>query len=326
MSGGVEAGRGRLGLLAGAFLAWLNVQKGLSEATLKAYASDIGQCLDFFRSQNIDLQETGNFSRKNIQAYVGHMHAQGLGKSSMARKLAALRSFGAYLLRYGHVKINEAAKIRNPKQSRRHPRFLNVDETFALLDSGCPRSSPRSECRGLRDRALLELLYGSGLRISEALGLDVSDPDLAAREVRVFGKGARERLVPLTDASVEALENWIRARPLMAGPGERALFTGSRGGRLNRREAGRIISRGCSCAGLAKTVSPHALRHSFATHLLDAGADLRVVQELLGHKGIRTTQLYTHVSMESLMRVYDAAHPRNRGRGNNGNSGNNNDD
>ena len=235
----------------------------------------------------------------------------------MARKLAAARTFFRYQQRMGRTENNVAAQVRNPKQEQRHPRVLNVDQAFAVLDtpdalavSGSPRISPATgDALAARDHALAELLYGSGLRISEALGLDVTDLRLEEGVARVFGKGARERMSPLSDTSVTALRAWLEQRGTLAPEHEKALFVGARGGRLDRREAMRRIERLCRNAGV-EPVSPHALRHSFATHLLDAGADLRSVQELLGHQRLTTTQRYTRVSLERLMHLYDEAHPR----------------
>ena len=235
----------------------------------------------------------------------------------MARKLAAARTFFRYQQRMGRTENNVAAQVRNPKQEQRHPRVLNVDQAFAVLDTpdalagtGSPRIPPATgDALAARDHALAELLYGSGLRISEALGLDVTDLRLDESVVRVFGKGARERMSPLSDTSVTALRAWLEQRGTLAPEGEKALFVGARGGRLDRREAMRRIERLCRNAGV-EPVSPHALRHSFATHLLDAGADLRSVQELLGHQRLTTTQRYTRVSLERLMHLYDEAHPR----------------
>lgn len=251
-------------------------------------------------------------SRKHIQAFLAWLFRRGEAKSSMARKLAAVRSFFRFLLRSGRVSENVAAQVRNPRQEKHHPRALNVDETFALLDT--PKAAPPSEAHAARllcrDLALAELLYGSGLRISEALSLDLDDAQLRSRVLRVMGKGSRERLSPLSDTSCEALAAWLAERSYLALPEEQALFVGARGARLNRREAVRIIAGLCRRAGLAFTVSPHSLRHSFATHLLAAGADLRSVQELLGHRRLTTTQRYTQVSLEHLIRAYDQAHPR----------------
>ena len=295
-----------------AFLSWMAVQKGASGATQKAYGSDLRGLDDFLRGQGADLGRPGTVTRRHVQAYLAWLFRQGEAKSSMARKLAAARSFFRFQLRSGRVTENVAAQVRNPRQERRHPRALNVDETFALLDASPPSGGQSAEeaRRLCRDLALAELLYGSGLRISEALGLNVDDVQLASRVLRVMGKGARERLAPLSDTSCERLGEWLGERPFLARPEEQALFVGARGARLNRREAARIIERLCRRAGLEFTVSPHSLRHSFATHLLAAGADLRSVQELLGHRRLTTTQRYTQVSLERLMETYDRAHPR----------------
>lgn len=302
----------RAGLQIEAFLSWLAVQKGASDATQNAYGADLTQLAVFLREQGADLARPGEVSRKHIQAFLAWLFRRGEAKSSMARKLAAVRSFFRFLLRSGRVSENVAAQVRNPRQEKHHPRALNVDETFALLDT--PKAAPPSEAHAARllcrDLALAELLYGSGLRISEALSLDLDDAQLRSRVLRVMGKGSRERLAPLSDTSCEALAVWLAERSYLALPEEQALFVGARGARLNRREAARIIAGLCRRAGLAFTVSPHSLRHSFATHLLAAGADLRSVQELLGHRRLTTTQRYTQVSLEHLIRAYDQAHPR----------------
>lgn len=303
----------RAGLLVEAFLTWMAVQRGASSATQKAYASDLRQLEEFLRGQSVDLGRPETVTRRHVQAYLAWLFRQGEAKSSMARKLAATRSFFRFQQRNGVVAENVAAQVRNPRQEKRHPRALNVDETFALLDAAPgPSGMESAEAARLlsRDLALAELLYGSGLRISEALGLNLDDVQLSSRVLRVMGKGSRERLAPLSDTSCESLKVWLDERPLMALPEEQALFVGSRGARLNRREAARIIERLCRRAGLDFTVSPHSLRHSFATHLLAAGADLRSVQELLGHRRLTTTQRYTQVSLEHLVETYDKAHPR----------------
>lgn len=308
-----KSGPDRATLVVDAFLAWMDVQKGASPATLKAYHSDLEQLADFLRGQDADLGRPETVTRRHVQAYLAWLFRQGDAKSSMARKLAAVRSFLRFQQRIGVVAENVAAQVRNPRQEKRHPRALNVDETFALLDTERSRAGVESaESTRLlcRDLALAELLYGSGLRISEALGLNMDDVQLTSRVLRIMGKGSRERLAPLSDTSCESLKAWLDERPLLAQPEEHALFVGSRGARLNRREAARIVERLCRRAGLDFTVSPHSLRHSFATHLLSAGADLRSVQELLGHSRLTTTQRYTQVSLEHLMEAYDKAHPK----------------
>lgn len=300
------------------FLSWLRVERGAPATTVSAYAADLAQLARALAARGVDMGDASSVTTRHIQGWVGELYREGLAKSSMARKLAAARSFFRYLQRQGRIEANVAARVHNPRQERRQPRILNREETSALLDTrpGAPQALPGGpEAARLRSRdlALAELLYGSGLRISEALGLNVDDIELAGGMARVMGKGGRERMAPLSDASVAALTAWLEERPYLAALDSPALFVGARGARLNRREAARRIALLCRQAGLSVTVSPHTLRHSFATHLLDAGADLRSVQELLGHKRLATTQRYTQVSLERLMRVYDAAHPRAKG-------------
>lgn len=299
------------------FLSWLSVERGAPATTRKAYAADLDQLARLLAARGVDLGDPAHVTMRHIQAFVGALYREGVAKSSMARKLAATRSFFRYLQKLGRVEANVAAQVHNPRQEQRQPRILNREETRAMLGARPGRpdeafTAPEEASLACRDLALAELLYGSGLRVSEALGLDVDDIHLAGGMARVMGKGGRERMAPLSDASVEALGVWLSERPYLASPDSPALFVGVRGARLNRREAARRIALLCRKAGLDVTVSPHTLRHSFATHLLDAGADLRSVQELLGHRRLATTQRYTQVSLERLMRVYDAAHPRAR--------------
>lgn len=304
---GREAGRQALALLE-AYEGWLQLQRGLSEATVRAYGGDLRQFAAFLAGRGRDLGLPNDIDRRDVQSFLAELFRQGEAKSSLSRKLAAVRSFFQYALRARLVSENVAKSVRNPRQEVHQPRVLNVDEVFAVLDAeGDMEADP---LRHSRDRALAELLYGSGLRISEALGLDVDDVQAAAGVVRVMGKGGRERMAPLSDTCLTALRDWLADRALLAARGEQALFVGLRGRRLQRREAARVMDRLAGLAGLSRRFSPHALRHSFATHLLDAGADLRSVQELLGHKRLTTTQRYTQVSLEHLLHVYDAAHPK----------------
>lgn len=307
---GAADDRQREALLA-SYLLWLETQRGLSAATVRAYLTDVRQFADFLVEQGGSPEGLCGAGRRDVQAFLAELFRRGEARSSMSRKLAALRSFFHYALRSRLVKENPAKAVRNPRQESYQPRVLNVDEIFAVLDAEA--GTDGDPLRHSRDRALAELLYGSGLRIAEALGLDVDDVQLAAGVVRVMGKGNRERLAPLSDSCVPALREWLDDRPLLAADGETALFVGIRGGRrMQRREAVRSMDRLGSLAGVTRHFSPHALRHSFATHLLDGGADLRSVQELLGHRRLTTTQRYTQVSLEHLMRVYDAAHPKAR--------------
>jgi len=300
-----------------AFLSYCETRHGQKSATRDAYAADLAQFQRYLESQGLSPEQPEHIARRHIQQFLAGLFKAGMAKSSMARKLAAVRAFFKYLLRMRCLQNDPCLAVRNPKQEKRHPSMLNVDQTFALLDTppGASRiQCPKGHALAARDNALAELLYGSGLRISEALDLNLPNLDLRAGILRVMGKGAKERLAPLSDQSRASLERWITARALLAPPEEPALFVGARGKRLDRRQAARIIKDLCGNAALPVSISPHALRHGFATHLLEAGADLRTVQELLGHARLSTTQRYTQLTLSGLMKVYDSAHPRARGK------------
>ena len=303
------------------FLAHLEMEKGYSLATVAAYGEDLRQFAFFLAGQGISLDTPSTVTATHIRSFMADMHSLGLSKTSMGRKLSSLRTFFRFCARLRLVTVLPTEGVRNPKQEKRHPKVLNVDQAFALLDTAAPHTqqTPKQQALSARDLALTELLYGSGLRISEALSLDVNQiviPEntnvatLSDPHVRVLGKGGKERVAPLSDACVTALAAWLMERPSIAAAGEKALFVGSGGGRLNRRVAARIIEHLCKLAGLPETVSPHVLRHSFATHLLENGADLRSLQELLGHSRLTTTQRYTHLDLARLTQVYDTAHPK----------------
>jgi len=287
------------------FLSWLEVQKGMAAATVAAYDRDLAQFEAWLAKDGLSLDKPAAITRKLVQRFIASLHREGLAHSSMARKLSALRAFFRHALRLRSIAANPTAGVRNPKQSVRHPAALNVDQMFTLLDT----ETGQSEVVQLRNLALVELLYGAGLRISEALGLDIHDVDPRSGVVRVLGKGNKARLAPLSDTALLALTKWLDVRRNLATGTEPALFVGTRGNRLNRRQAARILDELAANAGLPH-VAPHSLRHSFATHLLEGGADLRGVQELLGHARLSTTQRYTHVTLDRLMQVYDRAHPR----------------
>lgn len=302
---------------AATFLAWMEFQKGASEATVEAYALDILEFETYLHDMGASLARPADITRQMVQGFSASLFRQGMARSSMARKLSALRSLFRYLMRLHKIDNDPSSGVRNPKQDQRHPAMLNVDQVFSLLDekhadasSQASESSSVDDTFRLRDMALLELLYGSGLRISEALSLDVNDIRPASMHVRVMGKGSKERLVPLSDTCAAALTRWLAVRDSVPPVhGERAAFLGRRGKRLDRRQAARILEERAKEAGIPQHVSPHDLRHTFATHLLEGGADLRAVQELLGHSRISTTQRYTHLNLETLTRVYDASHP-----------------
>ena len=322
-----------------AFINFLIVEKGYSPATVEAYSRDITAFATDMAGEGVRLSAPEQITRRHAQRWFMALHRQGLSKTSMGRKLSSLRAFFRFLLRRGEVSSLPTQGLSNPKTERRHPNFLNVDQARALLENragAAPGAGPSKNAAApasakdtpdpallSRDMALAELLYGSGLRISEALNLNITDFLPEQSHIRVMGKGGKERLAILTDAAQEALAAWLKARGRIATPAgssaapaaaggdpEQALFLGARGGRLNRRQAQRIIAELCARAGLAQPVSPHGLRHSFATHLLEAGADLRAVQELLGHARISTTQRYTHLNLSRLVEVYDKTHPR----------------
>ncbi len=288
------------------FLAHLAAEKGFSAATLAAYENDLRLFAGYLGGRGVSLEEPETVTKEHVRGFLAELHRRGLKKSSVARKLSALRSFFRFLLRQRLVESDPVRGLSNPKQEKRHPRALNVDQAIGLMEA---KLSPDPE--GLRDLALAELLYGSGLRISEAVGLDVHDLDTSSGVARVTGKGSKERLAPLSDAARTRLDRYLTQRhAFVADPLEKALFLGRQGKRLNRRQAARIVDHLAKLAGLPQHVHPHMLRHSFATHMLEAGADLRDIQELLGHERISTTQRYTHLNLQQIMAVYDKAHPR----------------
>ncbi|MEG2172724.1 MAG: tyrosine recombinase XerC [Desulfovibrionaceae bacterium] len=298
-------------LCVGAFIEWLQVQKGHALATTRAYSTDLEQFEEFLSMHGASLAAPERVSRRNIQQFLAELFRAQVAKSTMSRKLAAVRAYFRYMVRMRRISVNPADGVRNPRQESRHPPMLNVDQAFTLLDTvPPPMLRAQGQCLHCRDIALAELLYGSGLRISEAVDLNVDDVVPSSALVRVMVKGRKERLAPLSDTCVQALITWIAQRPALALAAEKALFVGTRGARLNRRQAARSVHTLCVLAGITTPISPHSLRHSFATHLLEAGADLRTVQELLGHSRLSTTQRYTRLTLDHLVEVYDKAHPR----------------
>lgn len=281
----------------------LLAEKACSPATLAAYASDLRAFQAVLERHAASLGKPAGIGRRHVTAYLADLHRRGVAKSSVARALSCLRGFFRRMALDGVIQASPLAGVRSPKLPRRAPRTLNPDQAAALCDAPGTDSSAWERAR---DAALVELLYGSGLRVSEAMGLDVTDLDLRQGVARVLGKGGRERVAPLSDVSRERLRDWLALRGNVA---ETAVFLGARGGRLNRRQAGRIVEAAGLKAGLAGHAHPHMLRHAFATHLLHAGADARGVQELLGHQRLSTTQRYTHYDLGALARAYDQAHP-----------------
>jgi len=287
------------------FLLYLDAQRGYSPATVAAYETDLKGAHLFLGRRNKGFDAPSEVTKVDITAYLADLHRRGLAKSSVCRKLSALRAFYRFLRQRKMAVEDPCASLSNPKLAKVHPKVLNVDQAIHLVET---EVAPDPE--GLRDLALLEVLYGSGLRVSEALGLDFAHVDLDQKLVRVLGKGRKERVVPLTGPAAERLRRYLEQRGAF-GPAarEQAIFLGKRGGRLSRKQADRIVKEMAVRSGAPCSISPHTLRHSFATHMLQAGADLRSVQELLGHSRISTTQRYTHLDLAQVMRVYDASHP-----------------
>ena len=284
-----------------AFLRYLALERDASPHTLRSYRSDLAEFGRFVGpGKGLDTVDA-----RTVRGYLAHLHVRRLEPASVGRKLAALRSWFRFLVRRGALQRNAAREVRGPRLPKKLVSFLPIDEATALVEGKALRGAARP-----RDLAILELLYASGLRVSELAALTLDAVDRAGRTVRVLGKGRKERIVPFGASAARALEAYLADRAASRGP----LFTNHRGGRLTPRAIHAIVRRSAVAAGIARRVSPHTLRHTFATHLLDAGADLRAIQEFLGHSRLSTTQRYTHVGADQLMRVYDAAHPRARAR------------
>ncbi len=303
------------------FAQYLKVERGATGHTLRNYLSDLRQFVKFLASQSGDSERRGGGASEDlhlvlphgpphridkidylgIRSYLVELHRQGLKKSSMARKLAVLRSFFKYLRREGLLKANPAKLVNIPRQDKPLPSFLTVDQATALMDS--PTSRDRFS---LRDKAILETFYSTGIRLSELVGLNIEDIDFDSGLARIRGKGKKERIVPIGSKAIEAIKKYLEVKGAAQG---QAIFLNRAGARLTARSVARIVKRYLSRVGLPEA-SPHGLRHSFATHLLEEGVDLRSIQELLGHSSIATTQRYTHLNADQLMAIYDKAHPR----------------
>jgi integrase/recombinase XerC len=287
-----------------AFLTHLRNERQASVHTLRSYEHDLGTYCGYLNEAMGEGTDVRAVDPVRLRRYSAWLSGQGFAASTVARHLASLRSFFKYLRRQGLVRSDPSAGLRNPKQPRRLPRLLRVDEVIRLIDA-VPIDTPP----GVRDRTMLETLYGGGLRVSELVGLNLEDLDFEQELVRVRGKGRRERLCPIGPMAYHWLGSWVPLRrPKIAH--EKALFLNQRGTRLTARSVGRLLEAHLLHVGLVNAASPHTLRHSFATHLLDRGADLRSVQELLGHRNLTTTQIYTHVTQERLLDTYHGAHPR----------------
>ncbi|PLX81161.1 MAG: tyrosine recombinase XerC [Desulfuromonas sp.] len=282
---------------------YLDIERNYSAHTRQAYGRDLREFAAFLGEQG-GVERLQGLDNLQLRRYLALLHKRNQ-RSTIARKLSSLRSFFRFLVREGVLKTNPAEGLATPKRNSYLPKTLSADEAHNLMERG-----HRGDLLGLRDRAIVELLYSSGLRVSELTGLDVADLDLREGLVRVLGKGRKERIVPVGRKALTALQDYLSARGSAAD--QSPLFLNARNGRLTPRSIQRHLKTRLLKAGILKDISPHALRHTFATHLLDGGADLRSIQELLGHASLSTTQKYTQVSVDQLMAVYDRAHPRSR--------------
>lgn len=290
------------------FLRYLQVERNASELTIKAYREDLTTVLEFLGGESGHVPRPAEITPLQLRQYVSALHEAGYAKSSVARHLASLRSFFRFAQREGLADQNPAKPLRNPRPDRALPHFLTTDEILQLLDA-----PPKSKPLGMRDHAILETMYSTGIRVSELVATNDDDLDMETGLLRVRGKGRRERLAPLGSHAVRAVKNWLSVR-CTNGHSDvpQPTFLNRFGKRLTTRSVARMLEKYLKQTSLDLRTSPHTLRHSFATHLLDRGADIRSVQELLGHKSLVTTQIYTHVSTAGLREAYEKAHPRAR--------------
>jgi integrase/recombinase XerC len=289
------------------FLRYLKIERNASELTIKSYAEDFGSLQDYIRDRVGEVSSPAELQIAQLRGYVAYLHECDYARTTIARRLASLRSFFRFCQREGLVTSNPAKALRTPRVGRKLPHFLTIDQITQLLEA-----PPANEVEGLRDRALLETMYSAGLRVAELVGMNIENWDRDANIVRVYGKGRKERIAPIGRHASRALGQWLDVRQPApdAKPSDRsAMFLNRFGTRLTTRSVGRMLEKYLAQTGLDQITTPHTLRHTFATHLLDGGADLRSVQEMLGHKSLTTTQIYTHVSTKRLKETYEQAHP-----------------
>jgi len=293
------------------FLQYMRAERNASQYTVKSYREDLTALADYLGELRGGVcPAPGEVTVLELRGYVAALHESGYAKTTIARRLASLRSFFRFGQREGWTKANPAKPLRNPRKGRSLPHFLSTGELGRLLEA-----PSADQPRGIRDRAMLETMYSAGLRIGELVALDEADLDFAAGVLRVRGKGRRERLAPIGSYAVCALRQWLGVRklhPAEEGGPESPVFVNRFGHRITTRSVARMVEKYLKQTGLDSRTTPHSLRHSFATHLLDRGADIRSVQELLGHKSLVTTQIYTHVGTAALRKAYEKAHPRAR--------------
>ena len=289
------------------FLRYLKLERNASELTIKSYGDDFASFYDYLEDRVGHIPHPEEITIPILRGYVSYLHECQYARTTIARRLAALRSFFKFTLREGVTTSNPAKALRTPRAGRKLPHFLTTQQVATLLEA-----PPANEPMGLRDRAILETLYSAGLRVAELVGLNMEDLDQDQNIIRVFGKGKKERIAPIGKYASRALDQWfaVREPDPDASPEQRnAIFLNKFGRRLTTRSIGRMIDKYLKQTGLDTITSPHTLRHSFATHILDGGADLRSVQELLGHKSLTTTQIYTHVSTRRMRETYEESHP-----------------
>jgi integrase/recombinase XerC len=290
------------------FLRHLSLERNASPHTVKSYREDLTQAVEFFRSRlSVNKVEATQITPRLLRAYVARLHEEGYAKTTMARRIAAVRSLCRFLCRQGVLGSNPASGLRGPRQDKRLPHFLSEEKLLALVET-----PGKDTAMGLRDRAILESLYSAGLRVSELTGLNLADVDFETGLATVRGKGKRERLALFGPQALRAINQYLAQRESLSSRAgaQAAIFLNRRGTRLTTRSVGRLLEKYLAQAGLDPRTSPHSLRHSFATHMLDRGADIRSVQELLGHRSLGTTQIYTHVTTNRLRESYHKAHPR----------------
>jgi integrase/recombinase XerC len=287
------------------FLRYLDVERDVSPHTVKGYREDLESLADYLADDRGRPPRPTGISPLDLRQYVSDLHVAGYARSSISRRLASLRSFFRFAQREGTVDSNPAKPLRNPRKQRSLPHFLTSDEVERLLLA--PDTSGKM---GARDLAILETMYSTGVRVSELVGMNVQDLDLAEGVARIRGKGKRERFAPIGSFAVGAIEHWLETRTDGELDREDPVFVNRLGTRLSTRSVGRMLEKYIAQVGLNRRTTPHTLRHSFATHLLDRGADIRSVQELLGHRSLVTTQIYTHLTTATLRKAYEKAHPR----------------
>lgn len=289
------------------FMEYLQYEKGLSANTLEAYRRDLLKISQYLKKNKAEVKKVSNIEKKDIINFLAHELNEGAATSSMARKLSSIKTFYKFLVLEGYLEYNPTTELETPKVRRKLPQILSIEEVNLLIEQANVLKT-----LGLRDRAMMELLYGTGIRISELLSLQIEDINLNAEFLRCWSKGKKERIIPVNQSSIRWVERYlVKARNLLVKkPLERTLFLNNHGRKMSRQGFFKILNNYTGKANIEKKITPHTMRHSFATHLLENGADLRIVQELLGHADISTTQIYTHLSKSRLREVYEQYHPR----------------